>query len=415
MEPTQGEPLEGPAVARAARSVARATALLLDSGQTTRAVLSVAERVDNRVGTRLTVIPTWSQVQVTDPDGRVLAVLPVRPVAVHMARATYVQRHLPTAGMMTPDELESLLDRAQAQRASPTWAFALAAGLGAVMLSIISGADHAPAIALIFLAASAGGLARRALAAWGATAVAQTFAAALIGGLAGALAAHLGWTSAARLVAVCPGMVLVPGPQVLNGAIDIAERRHDMGLARLSDAALTVLTISAGVVGGLLIGGSNLPLDATTRATPLWLDVGAAAALALCYPVYFSMPWRTAGWSCLAGGMAHAVHWAALSWWGWDAPAASFAACLVASGLLTPVSRSRHIPFAGAGFAAVVALVPGVYLFRTAAGALELLSSPDAATLVSTATDLSTAVLIVLAMAAGLTVPYRLWTRPVRP
>jgi hypothetical membrane spanning protein len=210
-------------------------------------------------------------------------------------------------------------------------------------------------------------------------------------------------------------MVLVPGPQVLNGAIEIAERRHDMGLARLADAALTILAISAGVVGGLLIGGTGLPLTATTDAIPLWLDVLAAAVLAMCYPVYFSMPIRTFGWAFLAGGLAHAAHWVALTWWHWNAPASSLLACLVAGGLLTPVCRSRHIPFAGAGFAAVVALVPGVYLFRTAAGALSLLSlAHGKAALEATASDLTTAVLIVLAMTVGLVVPYRVWARLAR-
>lgn len=188
-----------------------------------------------------------------------------------------------------------------------------------------------------------------------------------------------------------------------------------MGLARLADAALTILAISAGVVGGLLIGGTGLPLTATTDAIPLWLDVLAAAVLAMCYPVYFSMPIRTFGWAFLAGGLAHAAHWVALTWWHWNAPASSLLACLVAGGLLTPVCHSRHIPFAGAGFAAVVALVPGVYLFRAAAGTLSLVGKAHAeAVLEATASDLATAIVIVLAMAVGLVVPHRIRIRLAR-
>ena len=328
-----------------------------------------------------------------------------------MGRATLIQHRLSATGALSLDELEDLLEEVRTQPSSPTWMFALVAGLGASLLALIFGAHHLPSVALVFAAAGAGG---RALAGR-ATAITQTFAAALIGGLVGALAVRLGWTGTARLVAVCPGMVLVPGPQVLNGAIEIAERRHDMGLARLADAALTILAISAGVVGGLLIGGTGLPLTATTDAIPLWLDVLAAAVLAMCYPVYFSMPIRTFGWAFLAGGLAHAAHWVSLTWWHWNAPAASLLACLVAGGLLTPVCRSRHIPFAGAGFAAVVALVPGVYLFRTAAGTLSLLSlAHGKAALEATASDLTTAVLIVLAMTVGLVVPYRVWARLAR-
>lgn len=399
----------------AAALIARAAALLLDSGQSTHSTLTATERIDHMLGTRLAVLPAWSKVEVVDADGRVLAAREVHPIAVHMGRASRFQKLLFSTDSLTEARLAAMLDEAEAVPASPTWLFALAAGAGAVLLSVIFGANHVPATTLIFLAAGAGGLARRALAGR-ATAVTQTFVAALIGGLAGALSVHLGWTSQARLVAVCPGMVLVPGPQVLNGAIEIAERRHTLGLARLTDAALTILAISAGVVGGLLIGGSTLPLTATTRSVPLWLDLSAGALLALCYPVYFSMPRRTFGWAFLAGGLAHAAHWIALSRLGWNAPAASLLACLVAGTLLTPVARRRHLPFAGAGFAAVVSLVPGVYLFRTAAGTLDLLSSSASPSMLTeTATDLSTAVLIVLAMAVGLTIPYRLWSRREGP
>ena len=388
---------------RAAGLTARTAALLLDSGQSTHAAVATVERLNELLGTRFTLLPAWSQVALADADGPVAAVRSIRPVSVHMGRATLIQHRLSTADRLTLDELEDLLEQARARPASPTWLFALAAGLGASLLALIFGAHHPPSVALVFAAAGR------------ATAITQTFAAALIGGLVGALAVRLGWTGTARLVAVCPGMVLVPGPQVLNGAIEIAERRHDMGLARLADAALTILAISAGVVGGLLIGGTGLPLTATTDAIPLWLDVLAAAVLAMCYPVYFSMPIRTFGWAFLAGGLAHAAHWVALTWWHWNAPASSLLACLVAGGLLTPVCRSRHIPFAGAGFAAVVALVPGVYLFRTAAGALSLVGKAHAeAVLEATASDLTTAIAIVLAMAVGLVVPHRVWARLAR-
>ena len=396
---------------RAAGLTARTAALLLDSGQSTHDAVAAVEWLNELLGTRFTLLPAWSQVALADADGPVAAVRSIRPVSVHMGRATLIQHRLSTADRLTLDELEDLLEQARARPASPTWLFALAAGLGASLLALIFGAHHPPSVILVFVAAGAGGLARRALAER-TTAVTQIFAAALIAGLVGALAVHLGWTGTARLVAVCPGMVLVPGPQVLNGAIEIAERRHDMGLARLTDAALTILAISAGVVGGLLIGGTGLPLTATTDAIPLWLDVLAAAVLAMCYPVYFSMPIGAFGWAFLAGGLAHAAHWVSLTWWHWNAPAASLLACLVAGGLLTPVCRSRHIPFAGAGFAAVVALVPGVYLFRATAGTLSLVGKSHAkAALEATASDLATAIVIVLAMAVGLVVPHRIWIR----
>jgi uncharacterized membrane protein YjjP (DUF1212 family) len=52
-------------------------------------------------------------------------------------------------------------------------------------------------------------------------------------------------------------MVLVPGPHVLNGAIDLACTRISIGIARLTYAALIVLMICAGLLAGLNVGGAT--------------------------------------------------------------------------------------------------------------------------------------------------------------
>ncbi|WP_410962386.1 threonine/serine exporter family protein, partial [Salmonella sp. SAL4355] len=78
------------------------------------------------------------------------------------------------------------------------------------------------------------------------------------------------------------------------------------------------------------------------------------------YPVYFSMPWRMIGWPVAVGALAHALHWWALHL-GASMPLAAFVSCLLVGLILVPVSHYMRIPFAGIGFAAVVALVPGVY------------------------------------------------------
>ena len=94
-------------------------------------------------------------------------------------------------------------------------------------------------------------------------------------------------------------------------------------------------------------------------------------------------------------------------------------ACLVVGIILVPLAWRLRLPFAAVGFAAVVALIPGVYTFRMASGLLELrahvgdLSSLTVATLV----DAVNAILIVLAMTSGLALPKRFyhmfWSRHV--
>jgi uncharacterized membrane protein YjjB (DUF3815 family) len=108
------------------------------------------------------------------------------------------------------------------------------------------------------------------------------------------------------------------------------------------------------------------------------------------------------------GALAHACRWAVISWGGGSVETGALVACLVVSTLITPIADRLRLPFAAFGFASVVSLIPGVFLFRMAGGLVDLIApggktSPDL--LLSTVTDGMTAVLIFLAMAFGLIVP----------
>jgi uncharacterized membrane protein YjjP (DUF1212 family) len=386
--------------------------LLFQNGQTTQSTAATVTRLAAALGHRALLFPQWDEIGLLfdGPVGGRHEIVGATPAGVDMNKVVATMKVIEDVceGRINVTAARSALEAIARYPPVGLARFALFAGAGAAALGVIFGTVHWHALILIAFSAGLGAYLRRGLAGVSRNLFLQPFCAALLAGGIGAVAVRLQLSSALRLVAVCPCMVLVPGPHLLNGTMDLLRGRVPLGASRIGYASLTILMICAGLLIGLSVGGVSLPVSGPSFAIPLAYDVAAAAVAVAAYGTFFAMPWRMLPIPILIGALAHGCRWAVISIGGGSIEAGALVACLVVGTLVTPLADRLRLPFAAVGFASVVSLIPGVFLFRMAGGLVELISqaanaSPDL--LSSIVTDGMTAFLIFLAMAFGLIAP----------
>jgi uncharacterized membrane protein YjjP (DUF1212 family) len=388
--------------------IAAVARLLFVNGQTTEATRLAVVRLGKALAVEATLLVRWGEL-VVQANGRVLAIVAADPFIVDMTRVANIEQlvdHI-CDGRLSLDGARSSLDAVS--RAAPVSAtrFAVMAAVGAAALGVIFGTFDPMTLTLIAFSAGAGAVIRRILARFTPNPLVQPLCAALFSGLTGAVAATHGLTAAPHLVMVCPCMVLVPGPHMLNGALDLARARIPIGAARIAFASLVVLMICTGLMVGLSLAGARLSDPSPATTVPLVLDVIAAGVAVAAYGSFFNMPWKTLPIPIVIGMAAHAARWIVLQQ-GASLQTGAFIACLLVGLVVTPLADRVRMPFAAFAFASVVSLIPGVLLFQVAADLLALLQ-PEATMnvdlLLTAVRDTTTAFVIVLAMTLGLAIP----------
>ena len=400
----------------ALKTTALAATLLFVHGQTTERTVIATERLGRALGVAVKVLPYWGELTVEVDGTSVSQIVPAKPLGIDMGRVLAITTVIDRVcnGTLPADDAQSALTSAGRLPPASTPRFTLFAAVGAASLGVIFGAREPTSLLLIAASAAVGALVRRRLAGFSANPLAQPLCAAFIAGIVAAAASRLQLSDTIPLVAFCPSMLLVPGPHILNGAIDLARTRMALGLARLTYAAVIVLMICAGLLFGFATIGVNVTISGSTRPVPLMIDVIAAGCAVASFGTFFSMPWRLLAFPIAVGMLAHAARWALIFVAGESAAVGALVSCVLVSIIVTPVADRLHLPFAALAFSAVVSMMPGFFLFNAAAGLVELVAIGPAAPpalLTGIVTNSATAFLIIMAMTLGLILPRMLFER----
>jgi uncharacterized membrane protein YjjP (DUF1212 family) len=320
-------------------------------------------------------------------------------------------------------ELEAAQALAQLERAefdSPRYSRPLAVvvlGAAAGCLAALLGADLG-AVLVVAVSTGLGLLARQELGRRHFSLLSLPFTAAFIGAVLGGIAIRLGWTVAPGLVLIVPSLMLVPGPHLINGLLDLVDNHLPMSLARLG-LATGILTASAlGIILGIELTLSGPPNAPNAEAgvgivrLNLFSDMLLAGVVTCGFATYYNAAWPHIGMAMLGGMAGHGLRYLALEA-GWRLEAATFVGGLAVGGVCAMIARSYRIPFAVIAFAGAVTMMPGMQMYRALGGSLQLAQLKSTATLPVLAEAIgnaSQASFVVGALAIGLLVANRAMT-----
>lgn len=390
------------------RLIQRVARLLLQYNMRTSSLRDRLEELGRALWLPLQVHVGYRTVTVFTPDGlHVHAQAPEFRINIAVsAEVNLIIDQVCAGHLVVPEAIEKLDAVEQSAGRHDRWTLSLMFGLAAGALAWLLAADWA-GIGVISLASALGMLARQELHKYHPVLFALPFSAALIGSLLGGLVILLGWTQTPGICLIVPALMLVPGPHLINGLYDMLENNMQTGIPRLGLSAGILVAAAAGIfLGGWLTLGMTTvpPTTVAVQPIPLWLDIALAGVAACGFGAFYNAPWRVLWTSIACGMVGHGIRYICLEN-GMPLEIATLFACVAIGFMAIRWVSSMRIPFAAVAFAGAVPMMPGVLMFRSIGGAMDIAFAGAAAPLALVAGTLANmfkAAFVVGAMGMGL-------------
>jgi uncharacterized membrane protein YjjP (DUF1212 family) len=260
----------------------------------------------------------------------------------------------------------------------PRWLAATLLGAAAASLARLLGADSGASL-IDAIAVGLGYIVRQELARRRFSVLAMPFVAALIGAVLGGLAIRRGWTATPALALIVPSLILVPGPHIINGILDLVDNYVPLGVARLALAASILASAALGITVGMELTLGEVPgaKNAAGPALGVLADMLLAGVVTCGFALAYNTEWSRVAMAMIGGMFGHGLRYVALQS-GCTLGAATFVGGVTVGIVSAYIAKSTKSPFAVIAFAGAVTMMPGVQIYRALGGALKLARLNDA-------------------------------------
>lgn len=401
--------------------LAHAGRLLLEYNESTKEIHRTLEATSRALSSeKCDLLVTYSGVAVS-LAGESPLLKPVRELRVNASLQAQVYAILSRVcdGTLTPSAALTQLQQVEENTPRhPRWLASLLLGVAASSLAMLLGGDNG-ALLVTGLSTAVGLVARQWLGLHRFNLLTLPLLAAFIGAALGCLAIHLGWTKTNGLVVIVPSLMLVPGPHLINGLLDVIDNYMPMAMARLGLALSILFACTLGIVAGIKavlpaapMAGEGLKADHLN----LLSDMLLAGIVTIGFAVFYNAAWLHVVLATVGGMIGHGLRYVALEV-GWNLDAATFVGSFAVGLIAAWIARAYKLPVAVVSFAGAVTMMPGIQMYRALGGALQLARAQAGAELADVARTAGYALeacLVVAALAMGLVLAARIVSRLAR-